>query len=91
MINVIYFSAPWCGPCRVFGPIMEKVAEQFAENSLVTVTKINVDEDPDTAALHNIRSIPALVYLKDGETVYSSVGLKQAAEVTDKINEQLSL
>jgi thioredoxin 1 len=91
MINVIYFSAPWCGPCRVFGPIMEKIAEQFAENDQVEITKVNVDEDPDTAALHNIRSIPALVYLKDGESVYGSVGLKQATEVSGKINEMLEL
>lgn len=90
MINVIYFSAPWCGPCRVFGPVMDKVAERFSENDLVEITKVNADEDPDTAALHNIRSIPALVYLKDGETVYQSVGTKSEADVVDKINELLA-
>jgi thioredoxin 1 len=90
MINVIYFSAPWCGPCRMFGPVMERVTEQFSENELVEVTKINVDADPDTASLHNIRSIPALIYLKDGETLYQSVGSKQMTEVVDKINELLA-
>jgi thioredoxin len=90
MINVIYFSAPWCGPCRMFGPVMERVAEQFSENELVEVTKVNVDEDSATASLHNVRSIPALIYLKDGETVYQSVGSKQMAEVVDKINELLA-
>ena len=90
MINVIYFSAPWCGPCRMFGPVMEKITEQFAENDLVEISKVNVDEDHDTAALHNVRSIPALIYLKDGETVYQSVGSKQMAEVVDKINELLA-
>lgn len=90
MINVIYFSAPWCGPCRMFGPVMEKITEQFAENDLVEVTKVNVDEDHDTAALHNVRSIPALIYLRDGETVYQSVGSKQMSEVVDKINELLA-
>ena len=87
MINVIYFSAPWCGPCRTFGPVMEKVAEHFNENDLVEITKVNADEDPDTAALHGIRSIPALVYLKEGETVHQSVGVKSQADVIEKINE----
>jgi len=90
MINVIYFSAPWCGPCRVFGPVMDKVAEHFSENDLVEITKINADEDPDTAALHNIRSIPALVYLKDGETVYQSIGAKAQKDVIEKIEEILA-
>ncbi len=90
MINVIYFSAPWCGPCRMFGPVMERVKASFSENEMVEITKVNADEDPDTAALHNIRSIPALVYLKDGETVYQSVGTKSEADVVDKINELLA-
>lgn len=90
MINVIYFSAPWCGPCRMFGPVMERVKASFSENEMVEITKVNADEDPDTAALHNIRSIPALVYLKDGETVYQSIGTKSEADVVDKINELLA-
>lgn len=90
MINVIYFSAPWCGPCRMFGPVMDRVKERFSENEMVEITKVNADEDPDTASLHNIRSIPALVYLKDGETVYQSVGTKPEADIVDKINELLA-
>lgn len=90
MINVIYFSAPWCGPCRMFGPVMEKIAEHFSETEIVEITKVNADEDPDTAALHNIRSIPALVYLKDGETVYQSIGTKTQTEVIEKINDLLA-
>jgi thioredoxin 1 len=90
MINVIYFSAPWCGPCRMFGPVMERIKEHFSENEMVEITKVNADEDPDTAALHNIRSIPALVYLKDGETVHQSVGTKPETEVIEKINELLA-
>jgi thioredoxin-like negative regulator of GroEL len=69
---------------------MEKVAEQFNENDLVEITKVNADEDPDTAALHGIRSIPALVYLKSGETVYQSVGVKSQADIIEKINELLA-
>jgi len=90
MINIIYFSAPWCGPCRAFGPVMERVAEHFSENANVEVIKVNADEDPDTAAMHNIRSIPALVYLKDGKTYYQSIGAKPQAEVIEKINECLA-
>lgn len=90
MINVIYFSAPWCGPCKMFGPVMERIAEHFSDNDLVEITKVNADEDPETTTLHNIRSIPALVYLKDGETVYQTIGAKQQTEVIEKINELLA-
>ena len=90
MINVIYFSAPWCGPCRVFGPVMEQVAEHFSGNGEVEITKVNADEDPETTAMHNIRSIPALVYLKDGATVHQTIGAKQKNEVIDKISELLA-
>jgi thioredoxin 1 len=74
----------------MFGPVMERIKEHFSENEMVEITKVNADEDPDTAALHNIRSIPALVYLKDGETVHQSVGTKPETEVIEKINELLA-
>jgi thioredoxin 1 len=54
-MKLIYFSAPWCGPCRQLGPIMDEVAQQ------ITVQKVNVDDSPDMAAHYGIRNVPTVV------------------------------
>ena len=60
MKEILYFSAPWCAPCRTLGPIMQEVGQTY------DVRKINVDEDSETAAKYGIRNIPALVLVRDG-------------------------
>jgi thioredoxin 1 len=55
MKKIIYFSAPWCGPCKVLGPTMEKLSSEFP------ITKINVDEDTNTSVKYGIRNVPTLV------------------------------
>ena len=54
-MELIYFSAPWCGPCRQLGPIMDEVAQQ------VKVRKVNVDDSPDMASHYGIRNVPTVV------------------------------
>lgn len=54
-MKLIYFSAPWCGPCRQLGPIMDEVAQQ------VTVQKVNVDDSPDMASYYNIKNVPTVI------------------------------
>ena len=61
MKEILYFSAPWCQPCRNFKPIMESV------NNSMPVRFINVDENPQLSAQYNVRSVPMLVFLKDGQ------------------------
>ena len=74
MKQYLYFSAPWCGPCRMLGPVMSEV------NSTIPVQKINIDEDPTTAQQYNVRSIPTVVLLENGQEVKRLVGPKQKAE-----------
>lgn len=78
------FWAPWCGPCKMFGPILDEVA---AENENVKVVKINVDDEPDLAAQYGIMSIPCAIVFKNGEAVNRSVGVAPKAKVLELIAE----
>ncbi len=64
--------APWCGPCRMVTPVLEQLADEFA--STLKVVKVNVDESPRTAARYEARSIPMLLFMRDGELVDTVVG-----------------
>ena len=71
MITINYFSAPWCGPCKMFAPTMEVVTHKLN----VPVNKVNVDEDKDMAVAYNVRSVPTLVLMKDGTPVARHTGI----------------
>ena len=71
-LALIDFWAPWCGPCRQLGPIVEAVAEELGDK--VNICKMNIDENPETASQFGIRSIPALILFKDGKKVDMKVG-----------------
>ena len=76
------FWAPWCGPCRMVGPILDEIAE---ENSSVKVGKINVDEETELASVFGVMSIPTLVVMKNGQIVNRSVGAKPKEAILDLI------
>ena len=78
MKEILYFSAPWCGPCRNFKPIMESV------NNSIPVRFINVDENPQLSAQYNVRSVPTLVFLKDGQEADKSIGVLTESQVKEK-------
>ena len=65
------FWAPWCGPCRMVGPVLEEIANERAD---VKVVKINVDDQPELAREFRVMSIPALFVMKDGVVVNQAVG-----------------
>ncbi len=65
-VTVIDFWAPWCGPCKSFGPVFERVSE---EEPSVNFVKINVDEVSEIASKYNVRSIPTIILFKNGEIV----------------------
>ncbi len=72
------FWAPWCGPCRMLGPVVEEIAGERAD---IAVGKVNVDEEPELAKAFRVMSIPLLVVMKDGKAVTQSVGVKSKAAI----------
>ena len=75
---LIDFWAPWCGPCRMVGPLVDEIAE---ERDDIKVGKINVDEEPELAAQFQIMSIPTLMVFKDGEVVSKTMGARPKAQI----------
>lgn len=82
-ISVIKFFAEWCGPCRVYTPIMESVSKNVDN---VTFYAVNTDEQPDLAAKFNVNGIPATYVVKDGKIVENFTGIRNARDITTLIN-----
>ena len=82
MKTILYFSAPWCGPCQMFGPIMDAVNSKG-----MNVTKINVDEDQESAGKYGIRNVPTVILLKDGLEVDRKVGVQSEIQITNWYNQ----
>jgi thioredoxin 1 len=78
--EVIYFSAPWCQPCRTLGPIMEELRGQ------IDYQKVNVDQDTELAAKYGIRNIPTLLFLKNGNVVNRLVGMQTKENILRTYN-----
>jgi thioredoxin len=81
MKQIIYFSAEWCGPCKNFKPIMESVSNS------IPVQFVDVDQNPTLAAQYNIRSIPTLIFLKDGQEVNKKPGVLSESQVKEIWNQ----
>jgi thioredoxin 1 len=82
-VSVVDFWAEWCGPCRMITPIIEELAKDY--DGKVTVGKLNVDSNPEVASKYGVRSIPTILFLKDGEVVDKQVGVTSKKVLADKI------
>jgi len=86
-VKVIDFWAEWCGPCRIIGPIIEDLSQEYNEKALIG--KVNVDDNPNVAMKYGIRSIPTILILKDGEVVHKHVGTTTKAALAEKIEQYI--
>lgn len=84
---LVDFWAEWCGPCKMLAPILESVVDDYAGK--VKITKINVDENPETAPKFGIRGIPTLILFKNGEVLATKVGALSKSQLTDFLDGQL--
>ncbi len=78
------FWAEWCGPCKLIGPIIDELSEDFSETAIVG--KINVDEAGSLSSKYGIRNIPTLLFIKNGEVIDKHVGAASKKEISDKLN-----
>ena len=76
---LVDFWAPWCRPCLMAAPVLEELAEEYADR--ITIAKLDVDQNAKTAARYNIMAIPNLIIFKDGKPVSQIVGYKPKAEL----------
>ncbi len=82
MKQLWYFSAPWCGPCQQFGPIMDQVA-----NGGISVKKVNIDYEPNASTTYGIKSVPTVILVEDGQEKARFVGARSLNDVLKFYNQ----
>ena len=85
---LVDFWAEWCGPCRMVGPVVEELAKEY--DGKAVIGKVNVDNNPQTAMKYGIRSIPTILFIKNGEVVDRSGGAVPKSQLSQKLEGQLA-
>ena len=86
-VAVVDFWAEWCGPCRLVGPIIDDMSSEFEGKA--TIGKVNVDTNPEISSKYGVRSIPTILFIKDGEVVDKHVGTATKARLTQMLEAHL--
>ncbi len=79
---MVDFWAPWCGPCRMLGPVVDEIA---AEQTDFVVGKVNIDEEQELAQKYDVMTIPTVIIFKNGEPVETSIGVKPKQALIDMV------
>ncbi|MFT5383728.1 MAG: thioredoxin 1 [Saprospiraceae bacterium] len=88
-VSVIDFWAEWCGPCRAIGPIIEELHTEY--DGKASIGKVNVDTNPEISSNFGVRSIPTILFIKNGEVVDKQVGVTTKQALADKIDKALAM
>ncbi len=87
-LTIIDFWAPWCGPCRMISPIIEELAKDY--EGKILVGKVDVDQNPQISVKYGIRSIPTILFLKNGQVIDKQIGATSKQALVNKIEAHLN-